>query len=88
MMIAEVVSDHLIPGFFTLIKDHIDSTSEVSRYSILLEEGGSLVILTTEWDNRDDCLNYHSSRAYRHFVAAAQHMLIGGFVVKVFQNRT
>ena len=88
MIIGEVVADDLIKEIVQLIKDHVLSIPKPAAYSILVEDGGRMVILITDWDNREDCLNYHSSRAYRQFVPAAQHMLIGNFVVKLFQNRT
>ena len=47
-----------------------------------------MVILVTEWPNREDCLAYHASRAYRQLLGATQHMLVGNYVVKLFQNRT
>jgi hypothetical protein len=31
-------------------------------------------------------LKYHSSRAYRQFVAKTQHLLVGDFVVKLFKD--
>ena len=57
-------------------------------HSILVEEGGLMVILITDWPNRQECLAYHASRAYRQFVAATQHLLVGNYVVKLFQNKT
>jgi hypothetical protein len=45
------------------------------------------VVLITDWPNRQDCLTYHASRAYRQLVAATQHLLVGSYVVKLFQNR-
>jgi hypothetical protein len=88
MMIGEVVADDLTKEIVQLIKDHVRSIPRPAGHSIVVEDGGRMVILITDWDNREDCLNYHSSRAYRQFVAAAQHMLIGNFVEKLFQNRT
>jgi hypothetical protein len=66
-------------------------TEELKRlrgYSILVEEGGRMVILITDWPSREDCLTYHASRIYRQFVASTQHMLVGDYVVKVFANKT
>ena len=37
------------------------------------------------WSTREDCFRYHSSRSYRQFVAKTQHLLVGEFVVKLFQ---
>ena len=57
-------------------------------HSILVEEGGRMVILITDWPNREQCLAYHASRRYRQLVAETQHMLVGDYVVKIFHNRT
>lgn len=52
---------------------------------LLIEEGGRLAVSVTFWKTRDACLRYHSSRSYRQFVAKTQHLLVGDFVVKLFQ---
>ena len=67
---------------------HIRDIPNLADYSILVEEGGRMVILITHWSNREDCLAYHSGRAYRQFVASTQHMLLGDYVVKLFVNKT
>ena len=38
--------------------------------SILVEEHGRMVILITEFPNREDCLTYHVSREYQYLVAS------------------
>ena len=53
---------------------------------LLVEEGGCMVIALTTWTTREDCLRYRSSRNYRQFVGATQHLLAGGFVVKIFKE--
>jgi hypothetical protein len=57
-------------------------------HSIIVEEGGRMVIMLADWSNLQDCLTYHASREYRQVVACTQHLLGGDFFVKLFHNRT
>ena len=86
MQICEVVSDDLLKQIVAHMKDHIATIPGLVGHWILVEEGGRMVILITDWPNRQDCVTYHSSRAYRQFVAGTQHMLVGDYVVKLFIN--
>ena len=88
LIIGEALTDHYVKQIVSRMQDHVRNIPELIGYSILAEEGGRMVILITDWSNRQDCLQYHASRAYRQFVAATQHMLAGSYVVKVFQNQT
>jgi quinol monooxygenase YgiN len=88
LSIGEAVSDDFVKEIVDLMKDHVRDLPGMIGYSILIEEGGLMVILVTDWSNRDDCVTYHASRAYRQLVAVTQHMLVGNYVVKIFQNRT
>ena len=88
MQICEALTDELVKDLVGRMQDHVRNLSGSIGYSILVEEGGRMVILVTDWQTRQDCLSYHSSRAYRQLVAETQHMLIGGSVVKLFENRT
>ena len=88
MIICEAINDDLIRELVGLLQDHVRDVSNLAGHSILVEEGGRMILLITEFRNREECLLYHSSRAYRQFVASTQHLLIGSYVVKLFQNRT
>ena len=88
MIIGEAVSDDLSNEIVARIQEHVATMHGVLGHSILVEEGGRMVILITDWPNRQDCLTYHASRAYRQFVASTQHMLVGNYVVKIFANKT
>ena len=88
MLIAEVVSDDLLKQIVAHMKDHVATIQGLVGHSILVEEGGRMVILITDWPNRQDCVTYHSSRAHRQFIAGTQHMLVGDYVVKLFNNRS
>ena len=88
MSIGEAVSDDFVKEIVDLMKDHVRDLPGMIGHSILVEEGGLMVILVTDWPNRQDCVTYHASRTYRQLVAATQHMLVGNYVVKIFQNRS
>ena len=72
----------------SLIPEGAKIRSSQNRFSILAEEGGRMVILVTEWSNREDCLQYHVSKTNRRFIAETQDLLVGSYVVKLFQNKT
>jgi len=55
-----------------------------SSAQVMVEDGGRMSVSLTVWNTREDCVRYHSSRSYRQFVAKTQHLLIGEFVVKLF----
>src|SRR2546426_7170362 len=84
LLICETATDDLAKEVIAKMQDHIRDITGLIRYSILIEEDGRMVILVTDWPNRQDCLTYHSSRAYRQLVEGTQHMLIGNHVVKLF----
>ena len=87
MIIGEAASDVVVKEIVNLMQEHLRDVPGVNGHSILVEEGGLMVILITDWPNRQDCVAYHASRAYRQLVAATQHLLVGSYVVKLFQNR-
>src|SRR2546422_10995997 len=88
MLIGEVVSDDLLKQIMAHMKEHIATIPGLVGHSILAEEGGRMVILITDWPNRQDCVTYHSSKAYRQFIAGTHHMLVGDCVIKLFNNRS
>jgi len=88
MIICEAINDDVLSELVGLLQDHIPNIPNLAGHSILVEEGGQMVLLITEFRNREDCLLYHSSRAYRQLVAGTQHLLVGSYVVKLFQNRS
>jgi len=86
MSICEAVNDDAVKEVVNQMHEHARSIPGLTSYSILVEEGGRMVILLTGWNNRQECLAYHASRTYRQLVASTQHMLIGDYVVKLFQS--
>ena len=88
MAICEVLSDEHVPEIVSKMQEHARTLPYVIGHSILVEQGGRLVILITEWRNLQDCFLYHSGRAYRQLIADTQVMLAGSVVVKFFQNKT
>ena len=88
MIICEAATDELAREVIVKMHEHVRTLTGLITHSILIEEGGLMVILITDWPNREQCLTYHASRAYRQLVAGTQHMLVGDYVVKIFHNRT
>ena len=90
MVIGEAISDDQLRQFHSIFKEEIEPDLKkepgVVRTELMREEGGNMAIILTTWDSRDHCLRYHSSRAYRQFVAKTQHLLLGSFVVKLFRT--
>lgn len=89
MVIGEAISEGQLREFRSIYKEEIEPAllqePGCTSPGLLFEEGGRMVIVWTMWDTREHCLRYHSSRAYRQFIAKTQHMLVGDFVVKVFR---
>ena len=83
------------PGDWT-VKDFRFHTGEVlpelksepgfAGARFMVEEDGRMAVSLTVWNTREDCVRYNCSRSYRQFVARTQHLLIGDFVVKLFQD--
>jgi len=88
MLIGEAITGEYVNQLVNRMQDHVRSTPELIGHSILAEEGGRMVVLVTDWPSRQECLQYHSSRAYRQFDMDTQYMLAGNYVVKIFQNKT
>src|ERR1051326_4308699 len=88
MTIGEVVSDEFLKPIAQQMQEHVATIPGVLGHSILVEDGGRMVILITHWSNREKCLTYHASRMYRQLVASTQHMLLGSYVVKLFASET
>ena len=74
------MSDDFVKEIIELMKEHVRDLPGMIGHSILVEEGGLMVILVTDWSNRHDCVTYHASRAYRQLVAVKQHMLVGNML--------
>jgi len=90
MVIGEAISDPQVQEFARIYTSEVlpDLRSQPGFDSakLMVEEGGRMAVSLTLWKTRDDCLRYHSSRAYRLFVATTQHLLVGEFVVKLFKD--
>lgn len=89
MVIAEAIGDDQLREFRSIYKKEIEpeimKESGIATTGLMVEESGMMALVLTVWDNREHCLQYHSSRAYRQFVAKTQHLLVGDFVVKIFR---
>ncbi len=88
MVIGECNSDEQAKEFCRIVESSEIGTEPGFRSCQLLLEGdGRMVIILTTWETLEACVRYHSSRSYRQLVAKTQHLLIGDFVVKLFQER-
>lgn len=54
---------------------------------VMREKGGLMVIINTWWYDSGNPLKEHEADSCRAFVAATDHLLIRGFVVKVFERK-
>lgn len=88
MIVCEALTDENVQNIVRRMQEHVRSIPDVIGHSILAEEGGRMVILTTDWSGRDACVQYHSSRLNSQFIAETQDLLVGSYVVKLFQNQT
>lgn len=90
MLIGECLSmDKAVKEFANKCWEHVQDLPHEAGFvgaEILTEEGGAMVIFSTKWETSEDCFRYNASRAYRQFVAATQHLLVGNVVIKVFAS--
>jgi len=90
MVIGEAISEEQVREFARIyIRDVLPDLKKQPGFDsarFMVEDGGNMAVSLTVWSSRDDCLRYHSSRAYRQFVAKTQHLLLGNFVVKLFKE--
>jgi len=90
MVIGEANSDSQIEEFARIYTTDVlpELTHEPGFASahLMVEEDGRMAVSLTLWKTREDCVKYHCSRSYRQFVAKTQHLLVGDFVVKLFND--
>ena len=89
MVIGEAISDEQVREFARVyasdVLPQLKTEPGFASAQLMIEEDGRMAISLTVWNTREDCLRYHSSRAYRQFVSRTQHLLVGEFVVKIFR---
>lgn len=90
MVIGQALSDDQVQEFARIYSTDVLPQLKVEpgfeSAKFMVEESGTMAVSLTVWSSREECLQYHSSRAYRQFVAKAQHLLVGDFVVKLFKS--
>jgi quinol monooxygenase YgiN len=90
MVIGEAVSDEQTREFARIYRTAVLPEMRLEpgfvSGSFMVEEDGRMAVSLTRWRSREECLRYHSSRAYRRFVDLTQHLLVGHFVVKLFKD--
>ena len=91
MVIGEALSEDQVREFSRIytaeVLPELRKEPGFESAKLMIEEGGRMAVSLTVWHTRADCLKYHSSRAYRQFVAKTQHLLAGSFVVKLFRDQ-
>ena len=90
MVIGEAVSDIQVHEFARIYKTEVlpelKNEPGFEAANLMVEDGGRMAVSLTIWQTREQCLKYHCSRSYRQFVAKTQHLLVGDFVVQLFQE--
>jgi heme-degrading monooxygenase HmoA len=90
MVIGEAISEEQVREFANIyiceVLPKLKDEPGFQSARLMVEEGGRMAVSLTIWKTREECLNYHSSRSYRHFVSRTQHLLAGDFVVKLFRD--
>jgi heme-degrading monooxygenase HmoA len=90
MVIGETISEGQVQEFARIYTNEVlpELTHEPGFASahLMVEEDGCMAVSLTLWKTREECIQYHCSRAYRQFVARTQHLLVGNFVVKLFKD--
>src|SRR5437868_9583102 len=92
MVIGEAISDQQVREFARIYKTDVlpglHKEPGFATARLMIEDGGNMAVSLTMWDTRETCLRYHCSRSYRQFIAKTQHLLIGAFVVKIFEDHS
>jgi heme-degrading monooxygenase HmoA len=90
MVIGEANSEEQVQEFARIYTNEVlpelEKEPGFASARLMVEEDGRMAVSLTLWKTRDDCIHYHTSKAYRRFVARTQHLLIGEFVVKLFKD--
>jgi len=90
MVIGETIGEEQLQEFRMIYHDTfpiISTEPGIKEATMMSEDGGNMVIILTVWDSREACIRYHCSRTYRQFVAKTEHLIVGGFVVKLFRRQ-
>ena len=90
MVIGEAISEDQVREFARIyhadVLPGLEKENGFAAAQFLTEDGGNMAVSLTLWKSRDECLRYHSSRSYRQFISKTQHLLLGNFVVKLFES--
>ena len=90
MVIGEANSEEQVQEFARIytseVLPELKTEPGFAGARFMVEEDGRMAVSLTVWTTREDCVRYNCSRSYRQFVARTQHLLIGDFVVKLFQD--
>ena len=82
MTIGVCLSNGAAREFQHLADSHLSNLAD--SHLSLTHVGAITVVLELAFTDRESCVRYHSSRAYRQFVEATQHL--GTFMTKLFES--
>jgi hypothetical protein len=91
LLIGEAISDEQVREVIRIMQDRgaeLQREPDFVCFSIDLEYGGALIILSTIWKTSEACVTFAGSRINRQLVSATQHLLAGNFVVKIFRRES
>ena len=83
MIIGEAATDDLATEVIAKMHEHARILTGLITHSILVEEGGRIVILITDWPDRDSVSPI--TRA-GHTANSSPVLLVGDYLVKLFQQ--
>lgn len=88
MIIAECLSNKQTEEFESIVERlSLNTDSGFQSCQILTEQDGRMVVIILTFTTQDGALGNHGNLWYRQLVKQTQHLLIGDFVVKMFEER-
>ena len=88
MVIGECINDEGVKEIEQRVEDsNLGAEPGFVNCQVLTETDGRMVVILTTWESPEARNRHHGSRLYRQFVAKTQHLILGNYVVKHFENR-
>jgi hypothetical protein len=86
LVIGEAVSQDAAAAVVCRMKDNIKAIVRLSQGSAMQEFGSCMVLLTLEFQNLHDAINYSKSKPYESLCTETNHFLLGSYVHKLFEK--
>ena len=88
MVIGECINDEGVRAIETMVEEsNLGAEQGFVNCQVLTETDGRMVVILTTWESPEARNRHHGSRLYRQFVERTQHLILGNYVVKHFENR-